>query len=101
MKRIIAIGVLACALAGRAEIHTENVEYKNGDVLLQGYIAYDDSTQEKRPGVLIVHQWKGLTDYEKKRAEMLARLGYVAFAADIYGKGVHPKDTSEAGPLAG
>jgi dienelactone hydrolase len=51
--------------------------------------------------VLIVHQWKGLTDYEKKRAEMLARLGYVAFAVDIYGKGVRPQDTAEASTQAG
>ena len=40
--------------------------------------------------MLIVHQWKGLTDYEKKRAEMLAKLGYNVFAADIYGKGDSP-----------
>jgi dienelactone hydrolase len=53
-----------------------------------------------RPGVLIVHQWMGLTDYEKKRAEMLAQLGYVAFCADIYGKGVRPQTTQEAGVLA-
>jgi dienelactone hydrolase len=53
------------------------------------------------PGVLIVHQWMGLTDYEKKRAEMLAQLGYVAFCADIYGKSVRPQTTQEAGALAG
>jgi dienelactone hydrolase len=102
MKRIIGSALLAfAAVAGRAEIHTENVEYKQGDVVLQGYLAYDDSTREKRPGVLIVHQWKGLTDYEKKRAEMLARLGYVAFAADIYGKGIRPADPKDAGKEAG
>ena len=51
--------------------------------------------------MLIVHQWKGLTDYEKKRAEMLAKLGYIAFALDIYGKGIRPKSTQEAGAQAG
>ena len=50
--------------------------------------------------MLVVHQWLGLTDYEKKRAEMLAQLGYVAFCADIYGKGVRPQNTQEAGALA-
>ena len=53
------------------------------------------------PAVLIVHQWKGLTDYEKKRAEMLAKLGYNAFALDIYGKGIRPKSSQEAGAQAG
>ena len=51
--------------------------------------------------MLVVHQWMGLTDYEKHRAEMLAQLGYVAFCADIYGKGVRPQNTQEAGALAG
>ena len=92
---------LACAFAARAAFHTETVEYKHGDTLLEGHLVYDDATKGPRPGVLIVHQWKGLTDYEKKRAEMLARLGYVAFAADIYGKGVRPQDTAEAGAQAG
>ena len=55
----------------------------------------------KRPGVLVVHQWLGLTDYEKHRAAMLAQLGYVAFCADIYGKGVRPQNPQEAGAQAG
>jgi dienelactone hydrolase len=53
--------------------------------------------KEKRPGVLVVHQWLGLTDYEQGRAKQLAELGYVAFCADIYGKGVRPANTKEAG----
>src|SRR5882724_11754287 len=102
MKIFIAtIVALACAFTGRAAIHTETVEYKHGDTLLEGHLVYDDAAKGPRPGVLIVHQWKGLTDYEQKRAEMLARLGYVAFAVDIYGKGVRPKDTAEAGAQAG
>lgn len=89
------------ALAASAAIHTESVEYKQGDVVLEGFLAYDSSIKGPRPGVLIVHQWKGLTDYEKKRAEMLAQLGFVAFAADIYGKGVRPRDPAAAGAEAG
>ena len=85
----------------RADIKTKAVDYKDGDVTLEGFVAYDEAKQGKRPGILIIHQWKGLTDYEKKRAEMLARLGYVAFAADIYGKGVRPKDVKSAGAEAG
>lgn len=77
------------------------VEYKDGDTVLEGYLAYDTAVQGPRPGVLIIHQWKGLTGYEKKRADMLAQLGYTAFALDIYGKGIRPKSTQEASAQAG
>jgi dienelactone hydrolase len=92
---------LGWALAAGAQIHTETIEYRDGDTVLEGYLAYDGSVKGKRPGVLIVHQWKGLTDYEKKRAELLAKLGYNAFALDIYGKGIRPKSSQEAGAQAG
>jgi len=91
---------LGCAMGAGAQIHTETIEYRQGDTVLEGYLAYDAALKGKRPGVLIIHQWKGLTDYEKKRAEMLAGLGYVAFALDIYGKGVRPKSNQEAGAEA-
>ena len=102
MKKLILLFLaLGCAMSSRAAIHTETVEYRQGDTTLEGFLAYDDAISGKRPGVLVVHQWFGLTDYEKHRATMLAQLGYVAFCADIYGKGVRPKDVSEAGALAG
>ena len=102
MKKLILVFLaLACAGAVRAAIHTETVEYKQGDTTLEGFVAYDDASKGPRPGVLVVHQWMGLTDYEKHRAEMLAQLGYVAFCADIYGKGVRPQNTQEAGAQAG
>ncbi len=101
MRKLCAVLFAASAFASRAAIHTETAEYKQGDATLEGFVAYDDSIQGQRPAILIVHQWMGLTDYEKKRAEMLAQLGYVAFCADIYGKDVRPKNAREAGPLAG
>jgi dienelactone hydrolase len=102
MKKIFSVLLMAAsAFAVRAAIHTETVEYKQGDTTLEGYLAYDDSISGKRPGVLVVHQWLGLTDYEKHRAEQLAALGYVAFCADIYGKDNQPKNVQEAGALAG
>jgi dienelactone hydrolase len=88
------IAVSSHALAG---IVFKPIEYKQGAVTLEGLSVYDDAARGKRPGILIVHQWKGLGDYEKKRAEMLAKLGYNVFAVDIYGKGVrftNPKDAS-------
>jgi len=84
-----------------AAIRTETVEYREGETVLEGYLAWDDTLAGPRPAVVIVHQWKGLTDYEKKRAAMLAELGYVAFAADIYGKGTRASSAQEAGELAG
>ncbi|MEK6682376.1 MAG: dienelactone hydrolase family protein [Nitrospirota bacterium] len=80
----------------QAEIRTEVVEYKEGDTVLEGYLAYDDAIKGKRPGVLIVHEWMGINQYVKRRAEQLAKLGYIAFAADIYGKGIRPKNRDEA-----
>jgi dienelactone hydrolase len=94
---------LLIALLGQgasAVIKTETVEYMQGDAVLEGYLAYDDSFTGKRPGVMVVHEWMGLNDYAKNRAEQLASLGYVAFAADIYGKGIRPKDAKEAGEQA-
>ena len=100
MNKLILLALL-CAFSAHAELKTQSVDYKEGDTNLEGWMAYDDAVSGKRPGVLIVHQWKGLTDYEKKRAEMLAKLGYNVFAVDIYGKGVRPKNTQEAGAQAG
>ena len=102
MKIFLTIIGLAVAIQSTfAAIKTETIEYKEGDTTLEGVLIYDDSIVTKRPGILIAHQWKGLTDYEKKRGEMLAKLGYVAFAADIYGKGTRPKDVQEASQFAG
>jgi dienelactone hydrolase len=102
MKSLIPILLtLGAALTAQAQIHTETIEYKQGDTDLEGYLAYDASIKGTRPGVLIVHQWKGLTDYEKKRAGMLAQLGYNVFALDIYGKGIRPQSSQAAGAQAG
>jgi dienelactone hydrolase len=102
MKNLIsAILILFCVMKLQGAIHTEIIEYKQGDATLEGYLVYDDSISGQRPGVLVVHQWLGLTDYEKRRATMLAQLGYVAFCADIYGIGIRPKEVKEAGAISG
>lgn len=84
-----------------AKIIARPVEYKHGEAVLEGYLAYDDAIDGKRPGVLVAHEWWGLNDYVKKRAEQLAGLGYIAFALDMYGKGVSTRDRKEAASLAG
>ena len=104
--KIIMTSALALALAGvsaRASLVTRDVDYEQGGVKLRGYLAYDDAKVKdgKLPGVLIVHEWWGLNDYVKGRAVQLANLGYVAFALDMYGKGVLAANPQEAGELAG
>jgi dienelactone hydrolase len=88
--------ILIMAQKGIAQIHTESIEYRDVDAVLEGYIAYDESFTDTRPGILVVHDWMGLGDYTKMRCEMLAKLGYFAFAADIYGKGIRPDSPEEA-----
>ncbi len=101
MKSIIFMALmLFLATAVPAEIVTETVEYKHGDVVLEGFLAYDNTVTGKRPGVLVVHEWMGINDYNKVRCRQLAEMGYVAFAADMYGKGIRPQTTEEASKQA-
>jgi len=102
MKKILSIALLAGLLAqsALAAVQTKEVTYKDGKTELKGFLAWDDAVQGARPGILVIHQWMGLTDYEKGRAKQLAGLGYTAFAADIYGPDA-PKDMKEAGAAAG
>jgi len=99
-KKILMLALTLTATTSLAKIKTETVEYKQGDQVLEGYLAYNPALKGARPGVLIVHAWMGLDEYTKRRARELAGLGYVAFAADIYGKGIRPKNADEAGKLA-
>lgn len=102
MKTLLALLLVAFAAnVARAEVKTKTVSYKHGAIVLEGYLAWDDAVKDPRPAVLVVHDWMGIHEVTKKHTEMLAALGYVAFAADIYGKGVRPKDNKEAGKLAG
>ena len=78
---------------------TNRVEYQVGDNVHQGYLAYDDEITEPRPGVLIVHEWWGLNNTMVRRAHMLAELGYVALAIDMYGAGQVAADADQAGSL--
>ncbi len=93
----IVIAALLLSFSGvlSAKVVNETVTYKDGDTQLKGEIYYDDAIEGKRPGILVIHEWWGLNDYAKKRATMLAEMGYVAFAADMYGENKvtsHAKD---------
>lgn len=94
------IALAACA-ANAAQIGRD-VEYKHDGTTLQGYLAVPTlRAGDRRPAVLIVHDWNGLGDYEKRRARMVAELGYVALAVDVYGKGVRPATPQASGAEAG
>jgi dienelactone hydrolase len=90
--------VLAPALlatAAHAEVRTQEIEYKQGDTVLQGFLAWNDAAKGRRPGVLVVHEWWGHNEHARNQAKRLAQSNYVAFALDMYGKGkvtTHPKD---------
>lgn len=102
MTLALTIGALALGPAlAQGKIVTRTVEYTQEGVVLEGYLAYDDAIAGKRPGILVVHQWMGITDHERERARMLAELGYVALAADVYGQGVRPANAQEAQAQAG
>ncbi len=100
MKWFPLLAVLCAVLFPAAAKAGETVTYKDGDTVLEGYVAKPANTTGKAPVVMIAHQWMGLTANEKMRADMLAQQGYIAFAIDMYGQGIRPKDTKEAGELA-
>lgn len=101
MKSFLLAAIAATSLPAFAEIKTATVTYKDGETELEGFVAYDDAKTETRPGVLVIHDWTGVQDYAMSRAKQLAELGYVAFAADIYGKGIRPTDPKECAAEAG
>src|SRR4051812_881497 len=101
MKLRLFAALLALIAPAVAEIKTSKITYKDGDAELEGYLAYDDVKQGLRPGVLVIHDWTGVQEYAMSRARQLAELGYVAFAADIYGKGVRPTDPKDCAAEAG
>ena len=100
MIRIIGTIFFLAAIAASAqgEIRGEPVEYSAGGTTMKGYLAYDDGHSEKRPGILVVHEWWGHDEYARRRARMLAELRYVALAVDMYGEGKkaqHPDDAAK------
>lgn len=83
------------------QLKEDNITYNGDNITMNGYVVYKDSGQEKRPAVLVVHEWWGMNDYSKRRAKELADLGYVAIAVDMYGNGKTASTPDEAMKLAG
>jgi len=103
MKKQLFGFVLALALSTPvwAAVKGEEVQYRDGNVVMKGYLAYDDAVKGKRPGVIVVHEWWGHNDYTRKRARMLAELGYTALAVDMYGDGKTADHPDTAGKFSG
>ncbi len=98
---LLIMPFVMAASTANTRIRTQTVDYLQGGAELEGYLAYDERVTGPRPGVLVVHEWWGINEYIRKRTEQLASLGYLAFAADIYGKGNRANTREEAMALAG
>ncbi|MGB5985634.1 MAG: dienelactone hydrolase family protein [Desulfobacterales bacterium] len=96
----VLLGPLSFTSLARAEIQATPVVYSTGETQMQGYLAYDAAKTGKRPGILVVHEWWGHNDYARGRARMLAEMGYVALAVDMYGDGRQAQHPEEAGQFA-
>ena len=96
MTRFLALALLLFSSCLNAAIQEKTVDYQAGDTKFKGYLAWDDAITGKRPGVIVVHEWWGLNDYAKRRARMLAELGYTAMAVDMYGDGKNTEHPAEA-----
>ncbi|MBI1803436.1 MAG: dienelactone hydrolase family protein [Ignavibacteriae bacterium] len=101
MRLTFFVLMIMAAVVARAGVVGKEVEYTADSLTMKGYLAYDDGVQGKRPGVLVVHEWWGHNEYARKRAEMLAELGYVALAVDMYGNGKQASHPDDAGKFAG
>ena len=102
MKSILLTLALSFAIQLQAGMVTKSVIYEHNGTRLAGYLAYDDAvtSKGKPPGILVFHEWWGLNDYIKGRAEELAKMGYVAFAPDMYGDGQSTTDPAKAKELS-
>jgi dienelactone hydrolase len=101
MRILAALASLLVCQSLFAEVVTRELNYRHGDTVMHGMLAYDDASKEARPGVLVVHEWWGQNDYPRERARMLAALGYTALAVDMYGDGRTAAHPDDAGKFAG
>jgi len=100
MKILILLSLLTSQICFGAVV-TKEVEYKDGDKTFEGLLVRPDKVKGDLPVIVMIHNWKGVSDETKTQATRFAELGYLVFAADIYGKGVRPQDSKDAGQAAG
>lgn len=100
-RHLIPLILLAATSIARADIKQEPIDYTHAEKPYQGVLVYDDKTTSPRPAVLVCPEWYGVNDFAKSRAQELAKLGYVAFVVDPYGKGIQARSVEEAGKMSG
>jgi dienelactone hydrolase len=98
---LVLVSLLLVPTFAGAALKTKTVQYRAGDTVLEGYLAFDDAAKRPRPGIVVVPDWMGVSQETRRRCDMLAALGYEALAADVYGKGVRPSTPEEASRQAG
>jgi len=96
-RTMLTVAAVSLTLVGaaRAEVKMKTIDYRQGDTPLKGFLAWDDTAKDKRPGVLVVHEFWGLNQHARNQAVRLVKAGYVGFALDMFGEGkvaTHPKD---------
>ncbi len=102
MRQLFAVAAFVFSLGtAQAAVQEGAVTYKDGNTVLKGFIVYDDAVKAKRPGIIVVHEWWGITKHVRDEARSLARQGYTAFVADMYGDGKTADNPKDAGALAG
>jgi dienelactone hydrolase len=101
MSRLALAALFALALPAAAAVKEEPVSYKAGDTVMKGLVVYDDAVKGKRPGIVLVHEWWGITDHIRNEARRFASQGYTAFVADMYGDAKTADNPKDAGALAG
>ncbi|MGB5540338.1 MAG: dienelactone hydrolase family protein, partial [Gammaproteobacteria bacterium] len=101
LRFVSSVLLLLACLPAQAAVIGQEVSYQSGDAVMKGYLAWDDAVQGERPGVLVVHEWWGHNAYARRRAEMLAALGYTALAVDMYGEGKTADHPEDAGKFSG
>ena len=98
---LLAAALFFLSSLAQAALQAKEVTYTANGTTLKGYLAYDDAITSNHPGVLVVHEWWGSDEYARKRAKMLAELGYTALALDMYGEGKRAHHPDEAGKFSG
>jgi dienelactone hydrolase len=101
MVRLVFAALFALTLPAYAAVKEEPVTYKAGDTVMKGFVVYDDAVKGKRPGIVLVHEWWGITEHIRNEARRLAAQGYTAFVADMYGEAKTADNPKDAGMLAG
>ncbi|WP_306533753.1 dienelactone hydrolase family protein [Geobacter sp.] len=97
---VALVGGLLGVSTADAAVKGKVVEYRDGGVTMKGYLAWNDAVKGRRPGVLVVHEWWGHNEYARKRARMLAEMGYAALAVDMYGEGKQADHPDDAGAFS-